>query len=165
MAAITYDEDVEFGVDLDEDDIRRCSDIETLVGWSDDCDATIEDIKAQITASAAGGYAERGWVYRAGKAMGFMARAKSRIRSRLLVLGWVPAARTQELTELTRKLAEAKAREAVAVEFLRLCTEGALERAQFSRIEARAIALVKDREAETARKAAKAAVYQTSKAA
>lgn len=166
MPSIAYYEDTDFDVDLDDDDIRKCSDVAQLTEWQDDCDAAIQDIKAQIEASALGGCAERAWVYRAGKAMGFMARARSRVAGRLLALGVLPPQRTHEIAKLHRDLASAKARNAVAVEFLRLCEEGAFpDRAIFSRVEKRAVALVADREAETARKAAKHADLQSKVAA
>ena len=160
MPAITYDEDVDFGVDLHEADIRKCTDIETLIGWSDDAEAVIEDIKGQIAGSALGGCAEAAWVYRAGKAMGFMARARARIKARLLALGWISPIVQRDLAELNRKLAEAKARNEVAVEFLRLCEEGGFpDRQKFQRLEQRAISLVEIRnkqrtEREAAREAA-----------
>lgn len=160
MPAITYDEDTEFGADLDEETVAKCSDIDQLLGWSDDCDAVIEDIKRQIEASALAGCAERSWVFRAGKAMGYMGRARSRIASRLRTLGWTKPQVNYAIDELHRKLAEAKARNAVAVEFMRLCAEpGGLEPSRYAALEKKAVALVGLRDKATADKvAARAAV-------
>lgn len=155
MPAITYDEDTEFGVDLDEEAVAGCSDIDTLLGWSDDCEAVIEDIKRQIEASAIAGCAERSWVFRAGKAMGYMGRARSRITSRLRTLGWTKPQTSYAIDELHRKLAESKARNAVAVEFMRLCAvPGGIDPARYAALESKAIALVGLRDKNAAEKVA-----------
>jgi hypothetical protein len=162
MPSFAYYEDADFGVDLDEDSIAKCADVETLIGWSDDAEATIEDIKLQIQGAALGNTAAPIWVYRASKAMGFMGRARSRIQARLLVLGWTKPKTTRDLAEAAQKLAEAKAQNAVAVEFLRLCAEGGFtNREQFNGLEKQAIAGIALREKKRAENdAARAAIKE-----
>jgi hypothetical protein len=153
MAGIVYSEDVFDEFEVSEEDIAACSSQETLVKWRDDLMATMADIIGQVELAAMGGNAPDHWVYRASKATGYFRRALVRVETRLKLLGWHDPYYRGDVPDLTRKLAEAKARGGVAIEFLRICQEGGIkDRALFNRLEAEAVACVDRR---LAKKAAK----------
>lgn len=153
MASIVYSEDVFDEFDVSDEDISGCSSQETLLKWREELAITMADIIGQVEVSAMGGHAPEHWVYRASKATGYFRRAYARVENRLKALGWHDPYYRGEVPDLTRKLAEAKARGSVAIEFLRLCQEGGIkDRNLFNRLEAEAVACV---DARLAKKAAK----------
>lgn len=149
MAGIYYtDADAGSGMpDVTDEDIFAMEDIDTLLDWSEEVDAACADMAGQLEAAALGGSADHVWVYRVTKAMGYQRRAQSRIKARLRELGWADAPTIMKIHELNRAVLTAKAREAVAVEFLRLCTEGAIGTDLFRKVEADALARVARRNA------------------
>lgn len=146
MGEIYYSEDIFQGLEVDESEIAKCTSRETLLGWFEDLGAVLADIKTQVEVAALGGHADPVWVYKASKAAGLYRRARSRVEARLKRLGSPPEFNRDEIAELHRKLAEAKARGAVAIEFLRLCESGGMsDRQLFSSIEAEAVECVEAR--------------------
>lgn len=150
MPSFTYYEDVsDFDeVEISDEDIRSCDDMDTLLEWLALADAVSADIKAQVEVAGLAGQPDLVWVYRAGKALGFQRRAQTRIQHRLVALGWTPTEAEARITrlgrridELNRKVGELRSAAPIAIEFHRLCMSGEAKigRAEFERIEGVAI--------------------------
>lgn len=147
MRSVLYNEET-FELDLDEGDIATCTDEQVLIGWRTDLDVVIADINGQVEVQALARNIDPAWVYRCSKASGLFRRARARIDARMKLFGWGLPFHHAETNDLQRKLAEAKARSEVAVEFLRICQEGGLpDRGLFGRLETQAVRLVDERRA------------------
>jgi hypothetical protein len=145
---LTYSEDFDAGFDVSDSDIAECQDRDTLLEWLLEVDATIADINGQVEVCALGGCADLVWVHKAAKASGFYRKARSRIEHRLEQIGYIFPQKRGDVADLNRKLVEAKARSAVAVEFYRLCSAGGMQdRDLFASLDARAVAAIDHRNA------------------
>ena len=127
------------------EEIVECNDPGTLLGWYEDCEAVLADVKGQLEVGLLDPNVDMAWVYRTGKAAGYYRRAQARIKSRLNRLGVNLPAYDNIVAALRNANVTLKSELALAAAFKLLASRGAITSFEYRRLEDEAMKMVSTR--------------------